>query len=125
MSFFILKMQQRHFLGKIILDRTTEIKPIRNAPTNVYPTHYYVPVKGLETIQTTSTFTGLSKCQHLHKDEDSENAQKDMRVNKKVKSRPTTQHKLNFKGFVWSEHSYAYDGLLTILLVVYPKCKAV
>ena len=76
------------------------------------------------TLQTTSTFTSLSKSKCPHKDEDSENAQLDMRINKNVKFRPTMQHKLSFKEFIWSEHSCAYNSLLTILLAVYLECEA-
>ena len=47
---------------KIISDKTTEIKLINDASTDVYPAHYYSLAKETETLQTTSTFTGLSKC---------------------------------------------------------------
>ena len=108
---------------KIILDQTTEIKPIKNASIDVCYTHYYVSAKETETLQTTSTFTGLSKSKCFREDEDSQDVQLDIRVNKKVKSRPTMQHKFSFRGFIWSEHRCVYDSLLTILLAVYLECK--
>ena len=45
----------------IIPNETTGIKPIKKAPTDVYPAHYYVPAKGSQSLQTTSTSTGLVK----------------------------------------------------------------
>ena len=84
---------------KIISDKTTEIKLINDASTDVYPAHYYSLAKETETLQTTSTFTGLSKNKCHCKDEDHKDAQTDMRINKKVKSGQTIQYKLSFKGF--------------------------
>ena len=44
---------------EIIPDNKTGIKPIKKAPTDVFPASYYVPAKGSQTLPTTSNDTGL------------------------------------------------------------------
>ena len=46
---------------EIIPDKKAGIKPMKKAPTNVFPASYYVPAKSLQKLQATSDNTGLKK----------------------------------------------------------------
>ena len=46
---------------ELIADKKIGIKPMKKAPTDIFPASYYIPAKGSQILQTTSNKTGLAK----------------------------------------------------------------